>query len=62
MTDWNRSVPCSECDGHSDPDYSALIAIGHSPLKAAQIALDAKRGDKFSQDWIKLAKVPNGAI
>lgn len=32
--------------------YRALVAEGHSALKAAQIVLDANRGDNFSQRWI----------
>jgi hypothetical protein len=28
---------------------------GHSPTKALEIALDAKRGCKFALHWVKLA-------
>ncbi len=33
-------------------DYEALKAHGHSPAKAAEIALDAKRGDRCAIAWI----------
>lgn len=33
--------------------YRALTASGHSPLKAGQIVLDAKRGDAWAAGWIK---------
>lgn len=37
-------------------DYEALKAYGHSPAKAAEIVLDAKRGDFFSRGWIKVVR------
>lgn len=33
-------------------DYEALKAAGHSAAKAAEIALDAKRGDRHAIAWI----------
>ena len=33
-------------------DYEALKAAGHSPAKAAEIVLDAKRGDRHALAWI----------
>ena len=33
-------------------DYAALKAYGHSPQKAAEIALDAERGDQHALNWI----------
>jgi hypothetical protein len=38
-------------DAVSEP-YEALKRMGHSPAKAAEIVLDASRGDEFSQLWI----------
>jgi len=32
--------------------YEALKAYGHSPAKAAEIILDAERGDKHALAWI----------
>jgi hypothetical protein len=40
---------------HDAKTYEALKACGHSPTKAAEIMLDAKRGDKFCVRWIALA-------
>lgn len=40
-------------------DYEALKAHGHSPAKAAEIALDAKRGDDFCRRWIAIARKAN---
>jgi hypothetical protein len=37
-------------------DYEALKAHGHSPAKAAEIILDAKRGDLFSRKWIEFVR------
>lgn len=37
-------------------DYAALKAYGHSPAKAAEIILDAKRGDKACERWIALVR------
>jgi hypothetical protein len=36
-------------------DYEILKAAGHSAFKAAEIVLDAKRGDKHAQTWIAAA-------
>lgn len=33
-------------------DYEALKAYGHSAAKAAEIILDANRGDFFSQRYL----------
>lgn len=33
-------------------DYEVLKAAGHSPAKAAEIELDAKRGDKYAVRWL----------
>lgn len=33
--------------------YTVLKNAGHSPLKAAQIILDARRGDWWSIWWIR---------
>lgn len=33
-------------------DYDVLKAAGHSAAKAAEIALDAKRGDQHAKAWI----------
>lgn len=38
----------------SRDEYSALKAFGHSPAKAAEIILDATRGDEFSRRWIAM--------
>lgn len=38
-------------------DYETLKRFGHSPMKAAEIALDAKRGDRHALTWLKLAHV-----
>lgn len=40
--------------------YEALKATGHSPAKAAEIILDAKRGDWFSQQWLKAVSDSDG--
>jgi hypothetical protein len=37
-------------------DYEALKAYGHSPAKASEIVLDAKRGDFFSRGWIAVVR------
>jgi hypothetical protein len=37
-------------------DYEALKRYGHSPAKAAEIALDAKRGDKRALAWLEVAR------
>ena len=33
--------------------YDRLVAYGHSAFKAAEIVLDAQRGDKHANDWIR---------
>lgn len=37
-------------------DYNALKVYGHSPAKAAEIVLDAKRGDFFSERWVAFVR------
>lgn len=37
-------------------DYEVLRQAGHSPAKAAEIALDAKRGDARAVQWIAIAR------
>ena len=37
-------------------DYEALKSYGLSPAKAAEIVLDAKRGDQYARQWIALAR------
>lgn len=34
-------------------DYEILKQAGHSPFKAAEIVLDAKRGDQYAITWLK---------
>jgi hypothetical protein len=36
--------------------YAALKAFGHSPAKAAEIVLDARRGDVYALRWIAASK------
>ncbi|MDB5848250.1 MAG: hypothetical protein JWP29_2002 [Rhodoferax sp.] len=38
-------------------DYEALKAYGHSPAKAVEIALDAKRSDKQATAWLAVARI-----
>lgn len=33
--------------------YALLKRCGHSPIKAFEILLEAKRGKRFAMDWIK---------
>lgn len=37
-------------------DYDLLKAEGHSPAKAAEIVLDARRGDKWALFWVRNAR------
>ena len=37
-------------------DFAALVKFGHSPAKAMEILLDAKRNDAFSKLWIDAVK------
>lgn len=37
-------------------DYEALKAYGHSPSKAAEIVLDASRGDDFCRRYIAMVQ------
>lgn len=32
--------------------YAALVAAGHSPLKATTIVRNATRGDRYSLEWL----------
>lgn len=38
-------------------DYEALKHYGHSPAKAAEIVLDAKRGNKHALAWLAVVKL-----
>lgn len=35
--------------------YKALKQIGFSPAKAAEVILDASRGDAYARSWTRLA-------
>jgi hypothetical protein len=37
-------------------DYELLKACGHSACKAAEIVLDAKRGDRHAMAWIEIVR------
>jgi hypothetical protein len=37
-------------------NYEILIKAGQSPAKAAEIVLDAKRGDSYAIQWIEIVK------
>jgi hypothetical protein len=37
-------------------DYAALKAYGHSPAKAAEIVLDASRGDCFCERYVAFVR------
>lgn len=37
-------------------DYEALKIAGHSPAKALEIVIDARRGDRIAKDWIEAAR------
>lgn len=37
-------------------DYELLKRAGHSPAKAAEIVLDAKRGDKHATAWLRIVR------
>lgn len=37
-------------------DYDLLKDYGHSPAKAAEIVLDAKRGDFFSTSYVTFVR------
>lgn len=34
--------------------YALLKRNGHSPQKAAEILLDARRGDRHAREWIRI--------
>jgi len=34
--------------------YEALKTHGHSPFKAAEIILDARRNNQYAIEWIKI--------
>lgn len=36
--------------------YELLKKMGHSPFKAAEIALDAARGDEHALIWVSVAR------
>lgn len=37
-------------------DYELLKRFGHDPVKAAEILLDVKRGDKHATEWLRIAR------
>ena len=37
-------------------DYEALVKFGHSPARALEICIDAKRGDERAITWISMVK------
>jgi hypothetical protein len=37
-------------------NYELLKKAGHSPVKAAEIILDAKRGDAYAIQWINIIR------
>ena len=37
-------------------DYEILKQYGHSPFKAPEIALDAKRGDIYALQWLAICR------
>jgi len=39
--------------------YDKLKAFGHSPQKAAEILLDAKRGDSWAVKWVEMVRILN---
>lgn len=41
-------------------DYDVLKAAGFSAFKAAEIALDAERGDAYARAWIAVARQMTG--
>ncbi len=43
-------------------DYEALKLLGHTPAKAQEIILDAKRGDYFSREYVAWAHKRAGRI
>ena len=36
--------------------YEMLKVYGHTPLKAAEIVLDASRGDRHALTWVKVIR------
>lgn len=53
MVEWDTDGLCVLCNV---TDYDALKTFGHSPQKAAEIALDAKRGDDHARRWVNIAR------
>lgn len=41
--------------------YEMLKASGHSPITALQIIVEARRGDKWALQWIKLLRKQHAA-
>jgi hypothetical protein len=37
-------------------DYEHLKALGFRAAKAAEIILDAKRGDRYARQWVETAR------
>jgi len=60
---WKDGDPKAIGDYHTEQEaknaraYEALKAAGHSPMKAAEILLDAKRGDKHALQWLQAVNV-----
>jgi hypothetical protein len=42
----------AEREAEAEIEYNALRTYGHSPSKAAEIMLDAQRGDEFCRLYI----------
>jgi hypothetical protein len=36
--------------------YEMLKRFGHESFKAAEIVLDARRGDRWALDWIRMVR------
>jgi hypothetical protein len=47
---------------HKMTDYEVLKQAGHPAAKAAEIVLDAKRGDPFARQWIKILQQQFGQM
>jgi len=44
-------------------DYRLLVNYGHSPQMAAEIVLDAERGDEFATKWLQRVRdIASGKI
>jgi hypothetical protein len=38
-------------------EYKMLLYMGHSPMVALQICIDARKGEQHSMDWIAVARM-----